>query len=165
MPRGCLPADLHNRVSLGQRHSSLKSRTALLNVNFTRAPINLSMSITFVKLHRLPQVARIRSTIPSSANDLTPVSTNSNSTALDPNKRLAVSDSERRHFSSWQGNQGVVRRRTWVPPRGWVGGLSRSLIEPAEASAAGAERLAARVCACGQILRGAGNPHYDRVRV
>src|SRR5208283_5402671 len=27
---------------------------------------------------------------------------------------LAVFDSERRHFSSWQGNRGVARRRTYV---------------------------------------------------
>ena len=26
--------------------------------------------------------------------------------------------SERRHFSLWLGNQGLARRRTWVPPRG-----------------------------------------------
>ncbi len=43
--------------------------------------------------------------------------------------------SKRRHFSYWQGNRGVARRRTWVPPRG----ASRSVIEPAEASAATVE--------------------------
>jgi hypothetical protein len=42
------------------------------------------MSITFVKFHGLAQVARIRSTIPPSANDLTLVSANTNSTAFDP---------------------------------------------------------------------------------
>ncbi len=31
-----------------------------------------------------------------------------------PDETLAVFDSERRHFSSWQGNRGVARRRTWV---------------------------------------------------
>ena len=37
-----------------------------------------------------------------------------------PDKRLQVPDSERRHFSSWQENQGVMRRHTSVPPRGWA---------------------------------------------
>jgi hypothetical protein len=44
--------------------------------------------------------------------------------------------SKRNHFSCWQGNRGVARRRTLVPPRGWVDGLSRSEIEPPEASSA-----------------------------
>ncbi len=28
--------------------------------------------------------------------------------------------SERRDFSLWPGNQGLARRCTWVPPRGWA---------------------------------------------
>jgi hypothetical protein len=44
--------------------------------------------------------------------------------------------SERRDFSLCLGNRGLARRCTWVPPRGWAGGLSRSAIKPAEASAA-----------------------------
>jgi len=31
-----------------------------------------------------------------------------------PDVTLTVSNSERRHFSSWQGNRGFARRRTWV---------------------------------------------------
>jgi hypothetical protein len=31
-----------------------------------------------------------------------------------PDEKLLVSDSERRHFSSRQGNQGIARRRTSV---------------------------------------------------
>jgi hypothetical protein len=31
-----------------------------------------------------------------------------------PDEKLLVSDSERRDFSSWQGNRGVARRRTSV---------------------------------------------------
>ncbi len=47
----------------------------LLNLNFSMVPINLSMSITFVNPHGLPiRIARIRSILPSSVNDLTQVS-------------------------------------------------------------------------------------------
>ena len=31
-----------------------------------------------------------------------------------PDVKLPVSNSERRDFSSWQGNQGIARRRTTV---------------------------------------------------
>jgi|GEM_PF-1015013 hypothetical protein len=54
-----------------------------------------------------------------------------------PDRTLAVSESKRRHFSSWQGNRGAARRRTSVPPRGAL----RSVIEPATASAATAQDL------------------------
>src|SRR5208337_2799539 len=68
-----------------------------------------------------------------------------------PDERLAVSDSERRHFSSWQGNRGVARRRTSVPPRG----ASRSVIETAEASAATAE-------GSGQVGRRSHRPRAEK---
>gem|GEM_PF-2179481 len=52
----------------------------LLNLNFTRVPINLSMSITFVNLHGLSiRIACIRSITPSSAHDFTLVGASVNS--------------------------------------------------------------------------------------
>ena len=68
-----------------------------------------------------------------------------------PDETLAVSDSERRHFSFWLGNRGIARRRTWVPPRG----ASRSAIEPAEASVATAE-------GSGQVGRRSHRPKAEK---
>ncbi len=54
-------------------------------------------------------------TLPASCSPLHRLSVREDNAGIHPetpNETLAVSNSERRHFSSWQGNQGFTRRRT-----------------------------------------------------
>ena len=55
-----------------------------------------------------------------------------------PDGTLAVSNSKRRHFSYWQGNQGVARRRTWyrlAERRDWRSSPPKPLRPPPKAVA------------------------------